>query len=54
MNKGVDELGVLFTANTLLLQADIQLIVEEILVICAAVEDYGKGSVGVNTGAECR
>ena len=40
LDKGVDEFSVLFAADTFLPKAEVEIIVEKLLVICAAVEDY--------------
>lgn len=52
LDKAVDKVGVLPTADALVPQAQVQLVVEELLVVGAAVQDDGEGPVGVDAGAE--
>jgi hypothetical protein len=50
LDKRVDKLIILIPPHALLSQSEIQVIVEKLLVICAAVEDHGKTPVGMDTG----
>lgn len=52
LDKGVDELVICGATDAFLSQAEVNLIVQERLVIRAAVEDYGQRAAGVNAGAE--
>lgn len=53
-DKCLDEIVVLFASYSTLMETEIELIVEQILIVRAAVYDYRESSVGMNTSAEGR
>lgn len=52
LDKGVDEPAVLFTPDTLLPEAQVQLVAEELLVVRPAIKDDGEGAVRMDASAE--
>lgn len=54
LDKGVDELAVLFTADTFLSEAEVQLVAKELLIARPTVEDNRKGAIRVNASTESR
>lgn len=54
LDKSVDELVVLLTADSLLSEPEVQVVLQQLLVIRATVENDGQGPVGVDAGAERR
>lgn len=53
-DKLINERVVVLASDPLLLQAEVQLVVEEVLVIGPAVENDGQDAVGVNARADGR
>lgn len=51
-DEAVDEGVVFLAADAWALEAEVELVVEELVVVGAGVEDYGKGAAGVDAGAE--
>jgi hypothetical protein len=52
LDKGVDKLAVLFAADTFLSEAQVQLVVEELLIVRPAVKDDRESAVWVDASAE--
>lgn len=53
-DKVVHELVVLFAADPVLLQPEVEVVPEQLLVVGAAVQDHGQRAVRVHAGAERR
>lgn len=53
-DKCLDKIVILLPPYARLAEAEIKLIIEQVLVICAAVYDYRESSVGMNSSAEGR
>ena len=53
LDEGVDKFIVFLSTNTLFLQSQVDIIVQKLFVVCSTVKDNRKGSVWVDTGAEC-
>ncbi len=52
LDKTVDELVVPLSTNSLLAKPEVQVIVEQILVVCAAIKHDREGPVRVDPGTE--
>lgn len=52
LDKGVDELVILLTADSLLSEPEVEVVLQQLLVIRATVENDGQGPVGVDAGTE--
>jgi hypothetical protein len=52
LHKRIHELIVLLPAHTLLPQTEVELVIQELLVVCPAVEHDGQAAVRVDAGAE--
>lgn len=53
-DKRLDEIVILFAPYSTLMEAEIELVIEQIFIVCTAVHDYRESSVGMNTSAEGR
>lgn len=52
MDEFGDEVVVALAADAFMALAEVELVVEKFFVVGAAVEDHGKGAVGVDAGAK--
>lgn len=52
LDKVVYKFVVLLAANSLLSQSQVQVVVQELIIVRAAVQYHGQCTVGVNTSAE--
>ena len=51
--ESVDEIIVLLASGSRFTKTEVEIVVEELFVIGSAIEDYGEGSVGMYSSAEC-
>lgn len=51
LDENVDELVIPLTPDALLAQSKIQVIFQQVLVVCATVKDYWESPIGVDAGA---
>lgn len=54
VDKGLDKIVILLSSYPTVAETKVELIFKQIFIVSAAVYDYGKGSTGMNTGAEGR
>jgi len=52
LNECVDEIIVLLSTYTLLLESEVDIVVEKFFIVCSAVENNGERTVWVDAGAE--
>jgi hypothetical protein len=54
LDEGVNEFVILFTANTLLAESKVEIVVKQRFIVCATIQNHRKSAIWVYSSAKSR